>query len=197
MNSFGAKADVNAQGGEYGNALQAASYNGRTEVVKMLLDTKADVNSQGGAYGNALQAASVNGSAEMVKILLDAKADVNVHSGAYGNTLQAAIHAGSSFQIQILLQAGADPSFLDYLYRCPLHIAALKALLPILRQFPVFSIAINTQDIFSRTPLHTTILHRHLHFTLALLKLDANPLLQDRYGRNILDWAMDYPRLVA
>ncbi|KAF2729999.1 hypothetical protein EJ04DRAFT_446072 [Polyplosphaeria fusca] len=41
-------ADVNAQGGRYGNALQAASYGGHEAVVKMLLDAGADVNAQGG-----------------------------------------------------------------------------------------------------------------------------------------------------
>ncbi|RYC82126.1 hypothetical protein BFJ63_vAg14987 [Fusarium oxysporum f. sp. narcissi] len=41
-------ADVNAQGGFYGNALQAASLNGRLEVVQLLLNNGADVNTQGG-----------------------------------------------------------------------------------------------------------------------------------------------------
>ena len=31
------KADVNAQGGEYGNALQAASLNGNDKMVQLLL----------------------------------------------------------------------------------------------------------------------------------------------------------------
>jgi ankyrin repeat protein len=39
-------ADVNAQGGEYGNALQAASAQGRKEVVQMLLKKGADVNTR-------------------------------------------------------------------------------------------------------------------------------------------------------
>ena len=43
--------DVNAQGGEYGTALQAASTRGRKEIVEMLLDKGADVNAQGGRYG--------------------------------------------------------------------------------------------------------------------------------------------------
>jgi hypothetical protein len=34
------KADVNAQGGEYGNALQAASYQGHVATVKLLLENK-------------------------------------------------------------------------------------------------------------------------------------------------------------
>ena len=54
-------ADVNAQGGFYGNALQAASYNGHRAVVELLLERGADVNAQSEYYGNALQAASLNG----------------------------------------------------------------------------------------------------------------------------------------
>src|SRR5260221_14633465 len=51
------KPDVNAQGGEYGNALQAASSGGHEAIVELLLEKKADVNAQGGEYGNSLQAA--------------------------------------------------------------------------------------------------------------------------------------------
>ena len=42
-------ADVNAQGGHFGNALQAASYGGDEGVVRSLLEKGADVNAQGGA----------------------------------------------------------------------------------------------------------------------------------------------------
>jgi ankyrin repeat protein len=62
-------ADVNAQGGEYGNALSAASFGGHEQAVKMLLDKGADVNAQGGPYGNALQVASRNGHREIVTLL--------------------------------------------------------------------------------------------------------------------------------
>jgi hypothetical protein len=64
-------ADVNAQGGKYGNALQAASLRGREKVVQVLLDKGGDVNAQGGDYGNALQAASLRGHEKVVQILLD------------------------------------------------------------------------------------------------------------------------------
>jgi ankyrin repeat protein len=37
-------ADVNAQGGRYGNALYAASLGGHEQVVKLLLDKGADTN---------------------------------------------------------------------------------------------------------------------------------------------------------
>ena len=51
-------ADVNAQGGHYGNALYIGSVGGHVEVMKILLDKGADVNAQG---GNALHAASYRG----------------------------------------------------------------------------------------------------------------------------------------
>jgi ankyrin repeat protein len=47
-------ADVNAQCGGYGNALQAALEQGHEAVVKTLLDKGADVDAQGGGYGNVL-----------------------------------------------------------------------------------------------------------------------------------------------
>jgi ankyrin repeat protein len=68
-------APVNAQGGGYGNALQAASHTGHEAVVKLLLDKGANVNAQGGRYGNALQAASHTGHEAVVKLLLENGAD--------------------------------------------------------------------------------------------------------------------------
>ncbi|KAH7150855.1 hypothetical protein DER46DRAFT_689463 [Fusarium sp. MPI-SDFR-AT-0072] len=62
-------AAVNAQGGEYGNALQAASARGSLEVVQLLLNRGADINAQGGYCGNALYAASSRGSLEVVQLL--------------------------------------------------------------------------------------------------------------------------------
>lgn len=46
-------ANVNAQGGYYGNALQVAS-SGCHEVVKPPVENGADVKAQGGEYGNCM-----------------------------------------------------------------------------------------------------------------------------------------------
>jgi hypothetical protein len=62
-------ADVNAQGGLFGNALQAASYGGHERIVELLLAKGADVNAQGGLFGNALQAASRGGHERIVELL--------------------------------------------------------------------------------------------------------------------------------
>lgn len=52
------EADVNAQNGRYGNALQTTSIEDYNQVVQMLFDKRVDVNAQDGEYGNALQATS-------------------------------------------------------------------------------------------------------------------------------------------
>jgi ankyrin repeat protein len=84
---------VNAQGGEYGNALQAAAYMGSQEIARLLLDRGADVSAQGWMFWNALQAATAEGNQEIVQLLLDRDTDVNAQGGGYGNALQAAAAA--------------------------------------------------------------------------------------------------------
>ncbi|KAL4757668.1 uncharacterized protein BDW70DRAFT_171116 [Aspergillus foveolatus] len=83
------KGAINTQGGEYDNALQAASYRGHEGVVQILLDQSTGVNAQGGFYGNALQAASAEGHEKVVQILLDQGAKVNAQGGYYDTAHQA------------------------------------------------------------------------------------------------------------
>lgn len=75
-------ADVNIQGGYYGNALQAASHIGNEKVVKMLLENGADVKAPGGYYGSALNAASVRGHNGVEQILRDHQARIDRVNGA-------------------------------------------------------------------------------------------------------------------
>ena len=101
-------ADVNAQGGKYGNALHAAASWGRLEVVQLFLAKGANVNAQGGEYGNALQAAALWGKLGVVQLLLDKGANVNAQGGEYGNALQAAAYGGHLEIAQLLLDKEAN-----------------------------------------------------------------------------------------
>ncbi|KOS36610.1 hypothetical protein ACN38_g12632 [Penicillium nordicum] len=102
------EADVNARGGEYGNALQAACFRRHDKAIQMLLERGADVNAQGGTFGNALQAACSIGHDMTIQMLLERGADVNAQGGTFGNALQAACSIGHDMTIQMLLERGAD-----------------------------------------------------------------------------------------
>ena len=101
-------ADVNAQVGSPGNALQAAVRGDNIEIVRLLLDRGADVNIQKGDRGNALQAAVWNDNIDMVQLLLDRGADVNAHANSYGNALQVAISRKNTDMVRYLLRRGAN-----------------------------------------------------------------------------------------
>ncbi|SLM36361.1 P-loop containing nucleoside triphosphate hydrolase [Lasallia pustulata] len=117
-------ANVNAQGGVYGNALQAAVFRGNVKLVQLLLNEGADVNAQGGEYGNALQAAASGGRVEIVQLLLNNGADVNAQGGTYGNALQAAAPGGCVEIVQLLLNEGADVNAQSEKYGNALRAAA-------------------------------------------------------------------------
>jgi len=101
--------DVNAQGGYYGNALQAASAEGHEAVARLLLEKGANVNAQGGGFfGNALQVASWAGHEAIAQLLLEKGADVNAQGGYYGNSLQVASAEGHEAVARLLLEKGAN-----------------------------------------------------------------------------------------
>jgi len=116
-----AGADVNARDQGY-TALMAASGEGHTEVVKLLLEAKAEPNAKTDTGMDALGAACGQGHAEVVKLLLKAGASVNSGEEAgfalgnhFGNLvgftpLMAASVGGHAEVVRLLLAAKADPN---------------------------------------------------------------------------------------
>jgi hypothetical protein len=101
-------ADIDAQGGRFGTALQAASFFGYESIVNLLLDHGANVNIQGDRYGTALEAASCHGFESIVKLLLDYGANVNIQGSFWGTALQAASSYGDESIVNLLLDYGAN-----------------------------------------------------------------------------------------
>ncbi|CUS12935.1 unnamed protein product, partial [Tuber aestivum] len=100
--------NVNSQGGNYGNALQAAARGGNESVVHLLLERGAEVNAQGGEFGNALQAAAFEGNESVMRLLLEHGAEVKAQGGEFGNALPAAAFAGNESVMRLLLDHGAE-----------------------------------------------------------------------------------------
>lgn len=63
-------ADVNAQGGEYGIALHAASTGGYIELAELLIWNGAEITMQAGRYGNAPRAAFCGGHTKLEALLM-------------------------------------------------------------------------------------------------------------------------------
>ncbi|KAF5337970.1 hypothetical protein D9758_014313 [Tetrapyrgos nigripes] len=103
-------ADVNAKGGVFGFALQAAVQQGDLGdlgIVKYLVEKGADVNAEGGYFGFALQAAACRGYLDIVKYLVEKGADVNAKGGKCGSALKAAREGVEPEVVKYLQEHGA------------------------------------------------------------------------------------------
>ena len=185
-------ADVNAQGGYYGNALQAASLEGREAVVALLLEKGADVNAQGGYYGNALQAALQNRHAAVVALLLEKGADVNARGGYYGNALQAASQNRHGAVVALLLEKGADVNAQGGHYGNALQAASRNGGKAVVALLLEKGADVNAQGGYYGNALQAASRYGHEAVVALLLEKGANVNAQGgRYG-NALQAASRY-----
>ena len=85
--------DVNASGGQHGHALCTAAFNGRKEIVKVLIEQGAMVNlPANNRDGYALHAAAGEGHIDVVKVLLSKGAKVQAQGGQFRFPLTAGKH---------------------------------------------------------------------------------------------------------
>ena len=172
-------AKVNAQGGLYGSALQAASFKGHKEIIQLLLENGANVNAQSGHYGSALQTASLRGHKEIIQLLLDTGANVNAQSGHYGSALQAASLRGCKEIIQLLLENGADANM-----QGALQIVCMRGYKKIVKL-----LLDNRTDANVQGALQAACMRGHKEIVQLLLDHGANANTQDRYHGSALQAA--------
>ncbi len=144
---------INAQGGYYGNALQAASSKGHVEVLQMLLEEGADVHAQCGFYNSTLWAASHWGHVQVVQMLLDNGAEVNDQNGGRGTALHTASCRGHDQVVRILLDKGADVNSGNEARGSPLQEASLQGHDQVVKVLLNKGADINAQDDVPETPL--------------------------------------------
>jgi hypothetical protein len=183
---FEAGADVNAQGGRYGNALQAASARGHDKTVELLLGKGADINAQGGRYGNALQAASANGQDKTVELLLSKGADINAQGGVYGNALQAALAEGHDKIVELLLSKGADINAQGGHYGNALQAASARGHDKIVELLLSKGANVNAQVGFYNNALHAASAKGHDKTVELLLDKGADVSAQGGHYGNAL-----------
>lgn len=111
-------ADINAQGGKYGNALQAAAYRGNEATVKMLLDRGADCTVQPLLSDrlSLLHSAIRSTRTPILRQLLSNGANVHLAStDDSGQTpLHVAVRSNHLEMARCLFDAGASPDETDF-----------------------------------------------------------------------------------
>ena len=130
-------ADVNARGGPFGTAMQAAArkkqhqvvevliergyvgeesgpplhhaaWSGHAEVVQYLVDQGADIEAQDCDGATALHWAAWKGYVDIMRILLDKGQDTSIQESAGGSALHFAAYFGQDTAATLLLDRGAD-----------------------------------------------------------------------------------------
>ena len=96
-----------ADGGGH-TALMCAALDGRTAVVKALLDKGADVNARDKEGRTALMFAVINLHRDAVRVLVERGANVNARADDGGTALIFAASGGDAEIMRALLNQGAD-----------------------------------------------------------------------------------------
>ncbi|KAF9062938.1 ankyrin repeat-containing domain protein [Rhodocollybia butyracea] len=179
-------ADVNAQGGWYGNALQAAAAHGKKETVQLLVEHKTDVNARGGHYGNALQGAALNGYKDIVLLLLENNADVNAQGGQHGSALQAAALMGGKEVVQILLKHKANVNARGGIYGTALQAAIVSnADKDIVQLLLEHKADVNAQGGMFDNALQAAVVRGKRDFLLLLLEHKGDVNAKGQYGNTL------------
>ncbi|MCJ1466371.1 hypothetical protein MMC07_004990 [Pseudocyphellaria aurata] len=178
---------VNAQGGKYSYALQAAACRGHEKIIQLLLDRDAGhVNAQGGNYGNALQAALLEGHLKVVQLLVDQGADVNAQGGKYGNALQAASSEGHVEAVRLLIEKGADVNAQGGEHGNALQAASSEGHLEIVKLLLAKGADVNAQGGEHGNALQAASSEGHLEVVQLLLSKGADVNAQgEKYGNSL------------
>jgi ankyrin repeat protein len=168
-------ADANApQGGQYGNALQAAAGSGNEQTVKLLIAHGAHIDALHPRYGSALQAASEGGHEQVVKHLIDAGADVNLQGGDYGGALDLAIGNEHIAVAELLLAHGADVALTSHDGQTLLNSATTKGHIGIVKLLLGHGADVSATNSEGWTPINTASDYGHLEVAKMLIENGAD-----------------------
>ncbi|MCJ1307520.1 hypothetical protein MMC25_001166 [Agyrium rufum] len=118
-------ADINAQGGLFGNALQAAVFSGSLSLVELVVSHGAHIEERG-RFGSALRAAAATGQTYIAKWLLEKGSPCNARDNQLGDCLQAAAWKGNVEILSQLLSHGSEPDGWQGFFGSPVQAAAFN-----------------------------------------------------------------------
>ncbi|KAL3297492.1 Pfs NACHT and Ankyrin domain protein [Colletotrichum asianum] len=171
---------VKAERGLCGNMLQAASYHGHLEVVRLLLGMGANIDALCKHYGTALQAACYGGHIDIVRLLIKKEAVITAQGGKYGNALQAASRHGHIDIVRLLLGNHADVNAQGGQHGNALTAASGRGHLKIVELLLDHNAEVNAPGGYVGNALCVASANGHLNVVQTLLKGGAD--VHTQYG---------------
>ena len=172
---------VNARGGYYGSAVNAALVKRNVEIALLLLEHGADVNTMDVRGITPLYLASRSGRRDNVESLLKHHADVNLADGQTGGTpLMVSACEGEVVIARVLLCHGATVDPTDKNGSTPLMAASRYGHLDIARLLIQSGAAVDSSDKNGSTPLMLASRYYHLDIVRLLTQSGADVNFPDK-----------------
>lgn len=102
-------------------AIVAAAANGKSEVLKLLLDNSYDPDSQDSSGSSALMKAAESANADALELLIDRGADLNAKNSSGDSALLLAVRKRRPSAVAVLLAKGANVEVRDQKGKTPLY----------------------------------------------------------------------------
>ena len=178
--------NVNANCGNYGTPLHAASYRGHLDAVHLLLDHGANVHMTNKRKRTPLCSAYDGGHLEVVRVLLIRGANADVQYDEAGNLLHDASFNGRTDVVGLLLQHKADVNSRNGSNDTPLHQASIGGQTRVAELLLDNGADVNAQNGSHRTPLYRASEKGHLQVVQVLLRHGADVHIRTDKGRTPL-----------
>ena len=178
--------NVNAKDANGSTALIRASWDGDTEIVRMLLEKGADVNAKDAKGSTALMKASLNGHTKVVSMLLEKGADVNAKDNNGSTALMKATLHGHTEIVRMLLEKGADVNVKTGYGSTALVLASWDGDTEIVRMLLEKGADVNAKDADGSTALIKASWDGHTEIVRMLLEKGADVNAKDNDGSTAL-----------
>ena len=186
--------------------LAAATYDGGSEVVRLLVSKGADVKDADGFQFNALNLAAGANDTGLVRLLLEKGLDPNAKTVPGQTPLMAAASRDNLPMVKLLLAKGADVNAANssggkvkngeiaLKKLTPLMLAASYASPELIATLLDAGAEVNAKDVRGMTPLMLAAAseNQNAKVIALLLKRGADPNIKSENGETALDWARKF-----
>jgi ankyrin repeat protein len=170
--------------------LHYASYNGKLQIAKYLIENGADINVQTLDLYTPLHFAIKYGHVNLAKYLIEQGADINLQTYKKEAAIHISIAKGLYSLSKLLIDKGADLT-MSAEHGTPLHYAEMYGDLKIAKHLIKNGSDINAFDDNKDTVLHNAIYKEYkLEFVRLFLKYGADINLKNKYGDMAIDIAI-------